>query len=208
MDSELKIGLVVANGTLPSPELLSSLLAHNPFVLAADGGANKLLERGIVPDAVLGDFDSLDTALPEIVRRVPAIDQNFTDLDKSVAHLLSLGFESIWLVGATGDRLDHTFGALSVLAKYSKAAQMLLFDDAATAQLVDGTLELATEAGQTISLLALGEVTGITTTGLRWNLNNESLAPGIRDGISNEAVGEQVSITSRSGPLIAYIFHT
>lgn len=202
-----KIGLVAANGTLPAPEILASLLSLGPFVLAADGGANKLLERGIIADAVLGDFDSVSKDLPDSIIRVSAPDQNHTDLDKAVRYLVDAGCESIWIVGATGNRLDHTYGALSTLLKFGKEVDIALVDDIGTARPVDGTVEISTEPGQMISLLALGEAKNITTTGLLWNLSDESLASGGREGISNQAVSEEVTVSVGAGSLIVYAFH-
>jgi thiamine pyrophosphokinase len=203
-----KVALVVANGTLLSAELLATLLTACPYILAADGGANRLFDRGIVPDAVIGDFDSISVDLPSFVERIPAPDQNFTDLDKAVAYLVKRGFETIWLIGATGDRLDHTFGALSVLAKYAQKADIALIDDVGTARAVTEPVTLETEVGHTISLIALGEVPSVKTTGLRWNLDGELLAPGVRDGISNKADAEQVTIATAVGVLIVYLHHT
>jgi thiamine pyrophosphokinase len=202
-----KTALVVANGTLPSAPILASLVSFDPFILAADGGANRLLERGIVANAVIGDFDSLRSDFPPSVERISAGDQDYTDLDKSVDYLVKNGYDTVWLIGATGNRLDHTFGALSVLLKYGKSAQIALIDDIGTACPVNGTLVIEADIGQTISLIAVGEVPSISTSGLKWNLNNESLAPGIRDGISNIAAAKEVTITSESGPLIVYSFH-
>ena len=77
-----RIALVAANGNLPSQSVLASLLAFSPYILAADGGANKLLERGIIANAVLGDLDSAAKLLPDSIERILAFDQEHTDLDK------------------------------------------------------------------------------------------------------------------------------
>jgi thiamine pyrophosphokinase len=202
------IALVVANGTLPEIHLLSSLLSHGPFVLAADGGADKLLEIGIIPDAVLGDFDSVSADLPQSIVRLPAPDQNFTDLDKSIAYLQGEGYGTIWLTGVTGNRLDHTYGALSVLVKYGQTVDIALIDSIGSARLIDEMYSANLPVGTTLSLLPLGDVSGITTTGLQWNLTDETLSPGIRDGISNKTIAADVTITVKAGPLIVYIHHS
>jgi len=202
-----RIALVAANGNLPSQSVLASLLAFSPYILAADGGANKLLERGIIAKAVLGDLDSAAKLLPDSIERILAFDQEHTDLDKCVGYLVEQGYETIWLIGATGDRLDHTFGSLSVLLKYGQQVQIALIDDIGTAFPIDGDISIETDIGQTISLIAVGPVTGIKTTGLRWNLDNETLAPGARDGISNEAAAKEVTISIGAGSLVIYALH-
>ena len=199
--------LVVANGDLPGIELLEVALGKSDFVLAADGGASSLISAGIVPNAVLGDFDSLTTDLPDSVLRVPAPDQDFTDLDKAVAWLIDAGASSIAMTGVTGDRLDHTFGALAVLAKYGRRVPLTLLDQIGTAHLVAGELELGSHPGQTVSLMPLGHVEGVTTAGLKWPLAGESLAPGVRDGTSNLAVSGRIVIQVGAGDLIVYLHH-
>lgn len=186
---------------------MTDALAGADYILAADGGANALAAMGIVPHAVLGDFDSLAVALPDSVERISAPDQDYTDLDKAVAFLIERGAARITLAGATGDRLDHTFGALSVLAKYGRRVPITLLDDTGSAFLLNGAVEFPTKPGQMISLLPLGLVEKIATTGLKWNLAGESLAPGQRDGISNEATGDRAAISVSSGDLIVYVHH-
>jgi thiamine pyrophosphokinase len=206
-DKQLGVALIVANGTLPSPTILTALIISSDFCLAADGGADKLIEVGIVPDAVIGDFDSSGSNIPDSVERISAPDQNFTDLEKAVKYLIAAQYSSIVMAGVTGDRLDHTFGALSILAKYAHVVKMGIVDDIGTAQLVVGIFSHKATIDQTISLMALGPVSSVTTTGLKWNLDHEALASGVRDGISNVAVTEDVTITSTSGQLLVYIHH-
>ncbi|HEX5324448.1 MAG TPA: thiamine diphosphokinase [Capsulimonadaceae bacterium] len=199
--------LIVANGEPPARERLLEAVSRADFVLAADGGANILLAAGVTPNAVLGDFDSLAVPLPDTVEQVQAPDQNHTDLDKSVAYLVELGALGITMTAVTGGRLDHTFGALAVLAKYGRLMPLAILDDFATALLVNGQISLSTSPGQLISLLPLGAVDDVTTTGLKWNLTHESLGPGLRDGTSNVANETEVTICVGAGDLVAYIHH-
>jgi thiamine pyrophosphokinase len=203
----IKHALVVANGVPLSHERLLAAVADADYVLAADGGVNALLSAGITPQALLGDFDSLSADLPESIVRIPARDQNYTDLDKAIGFLIESGAGRITMTGVTGGRLDHTLGALGVLAKYGRSLPLILMDDYATGVLVDGEIELLTTPGQTISLLPLGTVESIATTGLKWNLSNETLGLGKRDGTSNVATGDSVTITVGAGDLVAYIHH-
>ncbi len=112
----------------------------------------RLLARGIEPDAVLGDFDSADFRdLPERVQRIPAPDQNYTDLDKAIGYLTGEGYDAITITGVTGNRLDHTFAAVALVCRY----KVRLVDDIGQAICVAGPnrVEIQTFAGQTVSLL-------------------------------------------------------
>ena len=61
----LKKALIVCNGNPPPKSLLSQLWKKTSYRVAADGGANLLIKSKYVPDAVVGDFDSLDTKTRE-----------------------------------------------------------------------------------------------------------------------------------------------
>jgi thiamine pyrophosphokinase len=88
-----------------------------PRVVAADGGAALALAAGRVPEAVIGDFDSL----PEELRRRlpgdilhPLPGQDDTDFGKAMARIdapLVLG------VGFGGGRVDHQLAAYHTLAR-------------------------------------------------------------------------------------------
>ncbi|HEY3331151.1 MAG TPA: thiamine diphosphokinase [Capsulimonadaceae bacterium] len=199
--------LIVANGTLPSYDRLRSAISDAEYVVAVDGGANGLHSLGLTAHAVLGDFDSVIPGSLPAVPRISAADQDYTDLDKAVQILIDKGASTITMTGVTGDRLDHTFGALCVLAKYGRRIPITLLDEVATGRLVVKNFIMKATIGQTISLLPLGIVQGVTTTGLRWPLHDDLLALGRRDGLSNRASSETVTVTAKDGNLVIYAHH-
>jgi len=199
--------LIVANGVLPQMDLIQAAIESSDFVLAADGGANALWAGRLRCDAILGDFDSLAPNVFPGVVRIEAGDQDRTDLDKAVSYVIDNGYSSVVMTGVTGDRLDHTFGALCVLLKYGRKVDLTLFDDSGTARLVIGVLRLQGVAGRTISLLPVTPLSHVSTSGLQWELSDEALAAGVRDGISNVATCDDVSIRAGSGDLVVYVHH-
>ncbi len=201
-----RAGLIVGNGVLPRDAILRLEIARAEFVLAADGGANRLLTRGIEPDAVLGDFDSADIgSLPEHVQRIPAPDQNHTDLDKATIYLLGEGYDAITMTGVTGDRLDHTFAAIALVCRYKAR----LVDDVGQAVCVagPGMVEVPTFAGQIVSLLPCGLVSGLTTVNLKWNLRGAEFNFAERDGTSNQATSDFAQVFVQSGMVVVYAHH-
>lgn len=200
-----KAALVVANGVLPREEIIRSEMAKAAYTLAADGGLGKLLAIGIAPSGVLGDFDSCVGDIPDGIEMISAPDQDATDLEKSVRELIGRGYDPITITGATGGRLDHTFGALGVLCKYA----LRLVDDHGVALCLrgPGSLALDTAPGQLISLMPCGNVRGVSTTGLKWPLIQEDFNFAERDGTSNAALGDQVEISIRQGCLVVYAHH-
>ena len=213
------LAILAAGGPL-SPaeaECLRSALAANPGALRVgiDSGARHLLRVGKLPDVVTGDFDSLTLAEREAlasqgVEIVPTPDQDYTDFDKALRYVRDVrGAKRIQVFAATGGRLDHTYSVLSALIKHGQHGDIRLVDAVGETWYVCGkvTLNGSDLPGRTLSLMAFGTVNGITTTGVRWPLTGESLAPGVRDGTLNEIIADTVTIEVREGNLLVQLHH-
>jgi len=202
--------VVVGNGERPSLGLWNRLMEENPVVLCADGGADTAHAYGVMPYAVIGDLDSLSPnaraeAPPERVIGVDA-DNTGTDVQKVLRYAVNLGVREATLVGFTGGRTDHWLWNLSMLKLFGDAMLLSIIDDYCEVRLVRGTVKMRAQVGQKISLTPLGgEATGITTRGLQFALNGESLALGVRDGISNEVTDSAVEIRVECGDLLVVV---
>lgn len=185
-------------------------LLPGDFLVAVDGGLQHLKRLGLTPDLLIGDLDSVDAAeLAEIVdagievlRFPPAKDQ--TDLELALDYAIESGYAQITIAYAFGDRVDHTLGNLSLLNRPDLAGITLTLDDGQVeARLLDKNASLPTQPGDLVSLIAWGApVEGITTKGLEYPLNNETLTPWQTRGISNVALADSIEITVKSGRLL------
>lgn len=123
---------------------LSITRAPGDYLVAADGGLEKLRAHGLEPDLVLGDFDSV-TKLPEHpnILRFP-VRKDDTDTMLALRLMLKDGWRIFCIYGGTGGRIDHTlanYQALAYLA--SHGAQGYLIDDAWVAVVVqNGRIDL------------------------------------------------------------------
>ncbi len=202
--------LIVGNGPPPSDRLLQELMAGNPLLLCADGGADTVMARGWLPDYVVGDMDSVAcrnaaAMPPERFVRVDD-DDTGTDLQKVIRQAVSLGVRAATLTGVTGGRSDHTLWNLSMLRLYRDSLRLRVVDDFCEIRLVNGEIRFRAEPGQKLSLTPLsGPAVGVRTTGLRFALHGEILAPAIRDGISNEVVDGPVTVSVAAGDLLLVI---
>jgi thiamine pyrophosphokinase len=207
----------VANGVLPeaAEPHLRRAVASSDYLIGVDGGARHLRRLDLRPHLITGDFDSL--SLPEReafaaegVRILPTPDQDYTDLDKAITVAVDeLGARILRIFAATIGRLDHIYSALSTLIKHGRRADIRLVDDIGETWLIDRELDLVGQdlPGRVLSLLAFGPVSGITTTGVNWPLDGESLAPGVRDGTLNRIVAERVTIQVGEGDLLVMLHH-
>ena len=99
----------------PSPDLgfISANIPADGFVLCADKGYSYALRAGVMPDVIIGDFDSCTDPIPEadFVTRLPR-EKDYTDTVHCIDKAIQLGYDDIVLFAATGGRLDHTVGNL------------------------------------------------------------------------------------------------
>ena len=202
--------IIFANGILPELESARRLIQAGDVLIAADGGTEHILALGLFPSLVIGDLDSLTQDnrrwLDEKGVKIQQYcrDKDETDLELAFQYAYGAGYREIIVVGAQGGRLDQTIGNLSLITKPEFAALDIRFDDGVEeAFITRGRCGVHGKPGDIVSLIPWnGEVTGVSTEGLRWALRDEPLFTGKTRGISNEMVRETASISLRSGLLL------
>jgi thiamine pyrophosphokinase len=204
----MKRALILANGSPPNKRLFIQSLSSTDVFICADGGANIAARFNSKPHLIIGDLDSISKETLVRFRKVKITklkDQNSTDLEKALIAAKHYHCTDIIVLGATGGRLDHAIGNLSSLAKYSHDTHISFADNASILFPVTGSLKFCSPPGTTISLLPISQCNGIVTTGLKWNLKNESLQFGVRESTSNIVLSSPVTIKVRSGNLIVFV---
>lgn len=200
--------LVIANGPLPSRRRIAGWLDEETLIVCADGGANRALARGITPDLIIGDLDSLSprtAAALAGVEKIRVEDQENTDLEKVLDYLLAHGIAGAVVIGATGRRPDHTLANFSILAKYHSRLDLLFVDSWCRMEIIDRTVRRNLALGTTLSLLPLGRCEGVITRGLAFPLVHEVLEAGVRESISNRVSSSPVEIGLTLGKLLFFI---
>ena len=174
------------------------------FVIAADGGLVHTKALGILPNEILGDFDSLGH-VPEGANVFP-VEKDDTDAMLAVRRGLSLGYREFVLYGSLdGPRLDHTvanFQTLQYLADHGAVGYL-----AGTGYLVtvvkNGSISFPASAEGTISVFCMGrDAEGVTLKGLYYPLENGTLSAGFPLGVSNHFNGIPSEITVKNGSLL------
>ena len=206
--------LLIANGEACSFELLGQLLEWNPLVVVLDNAIWRVLDLGIKVDVLLGDFDDATAGRRGIdldaIRAqqypldiVHAPDQNKTDLDKGIEYLIERGFPAVNIVWATGRRADHTLTNMTNIVRYKDQIRIVLIDDHSKIFPLVGRFEKWYEAGTPLSLIPVGTVTGYTSTGLKYDLQDATLTLGHFTSSSNEAAQDGfVRIEAQTGDLL------
>ena len=200
--------LVIANGEIPSLEVVNKLLHDCDFIVACDGGLTHCNRLGIIPNLLCGDLDSIDSDLlgalnSEFTDVIQMQNQNKSDLSKTLSYLKDEGFSSIDVIGIEGGRLDHQFGVWSCLIESDSYAS-LHYKDFVLMRVPNKTVQLQTKLGKIVALHAIKPCKGVCIRGCKFALNNESLEIGTR-GIHNLAQAEVIEISKVSGELLVMI---
>jgi thiamine pyrophosphokinase len=212
--------VVVANGDADLTRLRALVDGYpRPLLIAANGGARAVLAAGLRPDLVVGDGDSLPPAERErlaadgVDLRLASPDKDESDTELCILAALSAGATRVTIVGAFGgDRPEHTLANLLLLADPRLDGREVVLQtggsritrigatDRAASLHIEGT------PGDYVSLFAVGgPVAGVRTSGLRFPLADETLTVGPARGLSNELVGTDARVETRSGRLLVVI---
>jgi len=191
--------LIIANGESCSNDLLGQLLEWSPFVVVLDGAINRVLELGIKIDVLLGDFDSKNHATEQIqaqqkIEIVHTPDQNKTDLQKGIEFLIARNFDAVNIIWATGRRADHNLSNITDIVRYKQQINIVLHDDYSKIFQLPKRYQKWYVKDTVLSLMPVGVVSGVTTQGLSYNLQNDVLTLGYRTSSSNSAAQDGLVI--------------
>lgn len=202
---------VVVAGSALSTCLDAAALGSSDLLVAVDGGADALADVGLMPDLLVGDFDSitprtreaLKTGGVEVVELPTAKDE--TDAEATLRLIVDRGGDDITVYGALGGpRLDHLIGNLLLLSSPGLAgAKVRLVDDRHEIFLAKGYCTFTGENGDTVSLLPLTlKVEGVCTEGLLYPLAHETLLQWATRGVSNVMTGREARVSHEEGVLL------
>ncbi len=204
--------ILISGGTVTAAFLKEVREQYKDAVVyAVDGGLAVAEAAGIVPDYLVGDFDTADAALVAryeercvTIRHQP--EKDATDTELAVDEALARGADQLILLGATGSRLDHTLANIHMLYRVLMAGKMAwILNENNRITLHDKPFLCKRENlfGTYVSFLPFfGEVTGVTLRGFKYPLSEKTLTAGISLGISNEGQDETLEVSFLSGYLL------
>ena len=204
--------IIFANGDIPALDKARALIRDTDTILCADGGTRHALAMGITPHIIIGDMDSLPKDFQvssfdgEIILHPK--DKNETDLELAIQHALTLDPNEITIIGGLGGRIDQTLANIALISNLqSSTFNLRLNDGVEELFFCKDQAEVKGRAGDIVSLIPWqGQVTGITTSNLKWPLNDETLYPDKSRGISNKMTADIATVKIKSGLLL--IVHT
>ncbi len=215
---DMKRGLIITGGNLDldfAGRFCRGQKRAFDCVVSVDGGLEKTRALGFTPDAIVGDFDTVDHEILKQYRRNPHIlwdvhkpEKDETDTELAVNTAIKLGCSSLAILGATGRRMDHELSNLHLLKLcLDRQVEAYLYDPYNKVCLLDRekTFRKTELYGKYISFIPLTEqVKGITLTGFKYPLKDKHISIGVEAGlcVSNELTEEEGSVSFDSGILI------
>ncbi len=200
--------VILANGSFPTADYPLQLLKSATYIICCDGAVNKLEQAGLTPYAIVGDLDSMDPVLKEkyFDRFYHFAEQDTNDLTKTVNWCLAEGFTELTIIGATGERDDHTIGNIFLLLRYASKIKVEMITDYGTFIPLLKSSTINSQKGQQISIFSPYADTVIGTTNLKYPLNDQTL-PELWNGTLNEALDSSFRIDFKGKGLIIYLEH-
>jgi thiamine pyrophosphokinase len=197
--------LIFAGGDSLFPDLGQELPAAD-LVMAADSGYDAAVALGFGVDVLVGDLDSVVAdRIPDhvIVERHP-VDKDQTDLDLALELAMRDDPSRVVVVGGAGGRLDHELATASLICDERwEEVEMDWVSSRGRAHVIRRRRIVHADVGATVTLLAIGgPVTGLSTRGLKWELEEATFEPGTTWGVSNVMQNPIAEIKVGSGCLL------
>lgn len=204
--------MVLAGGDIVVTHELKRTVQEADFIVAADSGLRHAASLGVMPELVIGDFDSVERGVlalyPDLPRQEHSPEKDALDLELALDYVLERGANRLLIVGGLGGRLDQTLTALHIAAKlHSEGMGVHLDSGDESVFFVKGgeRLELSLPIGRRFSVLSLAPTSVVTIEGARYELVAYSLPFGVGLGVSNRVERAPLGLELSQGLVIVTV---
>ena len=193
--------------------LNETVFREGDMVIALDGGLLYCVEHNIVPDYIIGDFDSLPEERMALLDKYPQEkitclpkEKDDTDMLFAIKFAIAKGVKEFVIYGGLGGRLSHSIANIQCLMylKEQGMSGILVGADTKVFLLQNETYSFAGQENGYISLFAYSkQASGVTLKNLKYEITDAFLTPSFPIGVSNEFLpGKSAQITVKDGVLL------
>ncbi len=197
--------VIVGGAGIRRYEDIRKYLHPDDFIVCCDSGLKHRDGLGIVPDLIIGDFDSYEDPNLTIETIVLPREKDDTDTMAAVREAVRRGFDRFLLLGVFGDRLDHTLANVYILTWLdNRGMQAMAADDFSEMEIVSHKPAYIEDRFSFFSLLSInGRAEGVTVKNARYPLENAELSGEYQYTVSNEPLpGKTAEVTVKKGSLL------
>lgn len=209
-----KQAIIVSGGDIQVEQVRKCMESmDNPYIIGVDKGVEVLYHNDIMPNYIVGDFDSLPEAIVHYYREETQVGvraynpvKDASDTEIAVRLGMTLGCGRLLILGATGGRIDHLWANIQTLMIPFKAGvEAEIVDTQNRIRLIGELTHLKKEEafGTYFSVFPLGEaVYGFNLTGAKYPLKDHTLTPYDSLCVSNQIEEDEVVISFNTGVVI------
>ena len=184
------------------------------YIIGVDRGVEFLYHHQIMPDYIVGDFDSVKKEVVDYYRNETHVGireynpvKDASDTEIAIRLAMTLGGTELLILGATGGRIDHLWANVqSLTIPYKAGIHAVILDSQNRISLLregENHLKKSEAYGRYFSVFPLGEeVFGFNITGAKYPLHNHVLTPYDSLCVSNEIAEDEVVISFTAGVVI------
>ena len=211
--------VIISGGNIDkdfSRGFIETLHESSLFIIACDHGYENCELIGVTPDLVVGDFDSASPGTFEnivaagidVIKLNPVKDDTDTEAALDVAIAKTTKSDDIYLLGATGTRLDHVMGNIALVGKGLKQGRKVhLVDSHNYIDMLQAgetlTIDEATKFGTYVSVFPyMSSVKGLNMEGFKYPVVDADIYGFNTLTVSNELIAEKGFISIREGYLV------
>jgi thiamine pyrophosphokinase len=187
--------VVILNGQMPKNENLIKQIKSSDYIIAVDGSGNTLIDLNIIPDVIIGDFDSINSLNDEAIEFVETKDQSKTDFRKTLEWCIDKNILEISIFGISGKSDDHFLGNYYTLNDFGSTIQWRAFTDFSIISPCKGMKKFESFKGQKVSLFCMKGSSIISSKNLEYPLKSYQLKPS-DEAVRNIAIADQFTIES------------
>ena len=197
--------VIIGGADIGRYDRIRAYLRADDFYICCDSGLKHREKLGIIPNLIVGDFDSYKNPHMDVETIILPCEKDDTDTVFAVKEALSRGFQDFLLVGVIGGRLDHTLGNVSLLLMLdAQGKEAMALDDFSEMQIVSDQPAQIENRYAYFSLLNIsGTAQGITIKNAKYPLAEAEISCEYQYGISNEVLpGKYAVVTVKQGRLL------
>ena len=203
-------------GSSPGTDIkaISRLMHRDDYIICADGGYVFAERLGIIPDLIVGDFDSSERPENSVIEIIALpVRKDDTDMLYAVKEGIKRGCDEFILCGATGGRLDHTYANFCTL-KYlaDRKIPACIADGKNEIRIINASVyntgqktvmqnfEIMNKAGCGFGIFPFGcDSCEISLKGFEYGADNIRLTSDFPIGVSNKIVNNKAEVCVYDG---------